>query len=128
MTFSYDLSTDIGEVRLMLGDYTEGNGVRPDGSNFSDEELQVFLDHEDEIVERAVARGCEALAAEYARHAGFTSVGPRKHQLSDRAKMFSEMATRYRKTYGVTPAGGSAARAGVMHPARRDGYSERYGE
>lgn len=47
MTLTYDISTDIGRVRLSVGDYditTTGAGVKPNGDNFSDEELQVYLD------------------------------------------------------------------------------------
>ena len=45
MSFTYSLSDDTGKVRLAIGDTssTTGAGVRPDGSNFSDEELDVFI-------------------------------------------------------------------------------------
>lgn len=47
MTFTYSstsLATDLAKVRLTIGDTTSGAGPRPDGSNFSDEELAVFID------------------------------------------------------------------------------------
>jgi len=43
MAFTYNLSTDIGRVRLAIGDTVKGSGPRADGSNFSDEELNVYL-------------------------------------------------------------------------------------
>ncbi len=48
MTFTYSgtaLSTDLAKVRLAIGDTSNstGAGVRPDGSNFTDEELAVFI-------------------------------------------------------------------------------------
>jgi len=46
MAFTYsatNLSTDLAKVRLAIGDTTSGAGPRPDGSNFSDEELTVFI-------------------------------------------------------------------------------------
>lgn len=45
MSFTYSLSDNTGKVRLAIGDTTSttGAGVRPDGTNFSDEELAVFI-------------------------------------------------------------------------------------
>lgn len=46
MVKSYDLSEDIGKVRLAIGDtdiFATGAGVKPDGDNFSDAELNVYL-------------------------------------------------------------------------------------
>lgn len=45
MSFTYSLSDNTGKVRLAIGDTssTTGAGVRPDGTNFSDEELAVFI-------------------------------------------------------------------------------------
>lgn len=43
MTFTYAIATDLGKLRLAIGDETTGQGVKPSGANFTDEELQVFL-------------------------------------------------------------------------------------
>lgn len=46
MTTTYDLTTDTGKVRLAIGDINVaggGGGVKPDGSNFSDEEIAFVL-------------------------------------------------------------------------------------
>ena len=43
MAFTYRLSTDLGKTRLAIGDTTNGGGPRPDGANFSDEEINVYL-------------------------------------------------------------------------------------
>lgn len=46
MAFTYSatsLGTDLAKVRLAIGDTTSGAGPRPDGSNFTDEELNVFI-------------------------------------------------------------------------------------
>lgn len=43
MAFTYNLSTDIGRVRLAIGDTVNGSGPRANGSNFSDEEIGVYL-------------------------------------------------------------------------------------
>ena len=39
MSFTYDPTTLIGKVRLLLSDTTEGNGPLPGGANLSDEEI-----------------------------------------------------------------------------------------
>lgn len=44
---TYILTTDVGKVRLSIGDTdieTIGAGVKPDGANFTDAELQFFID------------------------------------------------------------------------------------
>lgn len=46
MSFTYsstNLSSNLARVRLAIGDTTSGTGPRPDGSNFTDEELSVFI-------------------------------------------------------------------------------------
>lgn len=45
MSFTYTLSDNTGKVRLAIGDTssTSGAGVKPDGTNFTDEELAVFI-------------------------------------------------------------------------------------
>jgi hypothetical protein len=91
MSFTYDLSTNVGMVRIALGDSTEGSGVRPDGTNLSDEELTHFLTLEGNDVDRATARACEVLATQWAGYADLT-VGPRSEKLSQIAARYAERA------------------------------------
>jgi hypothetical protein len=51
---------------LEIGDETENDGVKPDGTNFSNEELLVFYEDEKSNVIRAAARACEVLARKWA--------------------------------------------------------------
>ena len=87
MTFSYDLADAdetivlISKVRLEIGDTVSGVGVKPDGSNISDEEITVWLDDEDNSVMKVVARACDALARMWALVAD-TTVGPRRESFS----------------------------------------------
>jgi len=70
MTFlAYDPSTDIGKVRLYLGDSIEGAGPRPnaDHTNYSDEEITLFL--EAGSVNSGLISGFRALAGEWAAFA-----------------------------------------------------------
>ena len=43
MAFTYDVSTSLGQLRLAIGDTKLNEGPRPDGANYSDAELGVFL-------------------------------------------------------------------------------------
>lgn len=62
MPITTDLATDIGKVRLLLGDFTEGSGVMPDGSNFADTYITYFLTQESSNVNLAAAACCEVIA------------------------------------------------------------------
>jgi hypothetical protein len=118
MTFTYTLTTDIGKTRLEIGDTdsTTGMGVRPDGTNLTDEEIQVWLTREG-TVGGAAAAACEALARMWARMAN-VSAGPRSESLSDVAKAWAEQARVLRQQYGGAAV---VVSAGVT---REDGYSE----
>lgn len=98
MAFSYDVTTDIGQIRLELGDTTPGAGVRPDGSNFSNEELQVWLTREGSVM-CAVAAACEALARQWSSVTTI-SVGPKSETLSLISKAWADRATELRGLYG----------------------------
>jgi hypothetical protein len=97
MQFTYELSsTDavvakIARVRLELGDTQFNAGVKPDGSNFSDEEITIWLEEEDSDVLSAVGRACKTLARLWTNVAN-TTVGPRKEELGQVAKGWSDRA------------------------------------
>lgn len=118
MTFTYDLSTDIGAMRLELGDTTSGSGVKPDGTNLTDEELQVLLTREGTVM-TACAAACELLARHWARVANI-SVGSRREDLSSVAEQWSKQARQLREQYGGAAGSVQAFSVGVH---RRDGYS-----
>jgi hypothetical protein len=80
MTFTYDLTeTDdlllISKVRLELGDTISGSGVRPVNVNFSDEEIQIWLDEESDDIQAVVGRAAQALANMWASAAVSETVG-----------------------------------------------------
>jgi len=60
MADTYDLSTDIGKVRLLIGDRD------PAASIFRDAEIQAFLDFNDSSLKRAAADAVETLASDQA--------------------------------------------------------------
>lgn len=94
MTFTYDgtvLTTDLAKVRMALGDTSSatGEGIRPDGSNFTDEELAVFIDATD-TWRSAVVQALRVLANQYAAAA-------RSIQFADFKEDFTRAAAEYRK-------------------------------
>jgi hypothetical protein len=66
MTFTNTLSTDTGKVRLYIGDDVSGTGVLPDGSNFSDEQIAIFLSDNGSNINSAVAALADNLAYRWA--------------------------------------------------------------
>lgn len=116
MTFTYSLSTDRGKVRLELGDADITAGVKPDNSNFTDAEIDYFLD-EESTVQRAVARACEALSRIWANQANLT-VGPRREELAAVAAAWANRAKELRAQHGGNM---TITVAGVIP---KDGYSD----
>jgi len=122
MTFTYNLaatgdSLTYSKLRLEIGDGIENSGVKPNNTNFSDEELDLFLAEEGGVVGRAAARCFEVLANWWSRVADI-AVGPRRESLSKVAADFAGRAKEYRRKHG----GGVGAYAyGII---RKDGYSD----
>lgn len=94
-TFTYNLATTLGQVRLELGDTTLNSGPKPDNSNFSDAEITYFLDQEDEEVLLAVARACEVLARQWSSAADF-QIGPRRESFSQVSQNYAARASSLR--------------------------------
>lgn len=122
MAFTYDLSTDIGKVRFEISDTVEavgasaGVGAKPDGTNFSDEEISSLLETEGESWGRAAAHACEILATAWAAVPD-TTVGPRTELSSQVSFMYGERAKALRARFG-----GDALVISAQ-PTRVDGYS-----
>lgn len=120
MTWTNTLSTDIGKVRLELGDDTFAAGVLPDGSNLSDEQVQVFLDREGSVM-RAVAGICMMLSVRWGQVSDL-SVGPRRESYSQVAKAYAERAAMLRDQYGAPLVDDEGTVLSVAF-ARADGYA-----
>jgi len=103
-TYTYDLATDPGRVRLLLNDIPTGEGDTA-AAVFSDAEIQAFLDLEGGSVKRAAAQAIdsnatnEALASKVLRTQDLTTDGAkladamRKHADSLRAQADRDEAT-----------------------------------
>lgn len=60
MTFTYDPTSDIGKVRMLVPDRVEANAV------FTDEEIEAYLSMNDSNVRRAAAEMLETIASDEA--------------------------------------------------------------
>jgi len=118
MAFTYDdtLNTDRDKVRFALQDTQIDSGPKPNGGNFSDNELSGLVTLEGEW-QRAVAAGFEALAAIWTQYADL-SEGPHKETLSQVAEGHRKSAVLWRARSG------SAIPARVAGIIKVDGYSD----
>jgi hypothetical protein len=103
----YDLTTDLGKLRVEIGDVEETAAL------FYDSELTYFLTDEGSVL-AAAARACEVLAARYAGSYNFKT----DDQSFDRgalSKQYAEQAKRLRAQSGGTT---------TIAATRIDGYSD----
>jgi hypothetical protein len=104
MSFSYDLTTTVGQMRLELGDNSLEAGILPDGANFTDAELAYFYEAEGEFWP-AVARAFDAAAARWGMYPTQISMGPESQSLPA-AAFYSQKAqdirTKQRRPSSVT--------------------------
>ena len=127
MSFSYDLASadpdtlNVSKVRLEIDDTVYTAGVKPDGTNFTDEEILIWLDREGGDVMRAVASACEVLARGWARVADI-AVGPRRESLGQIAQRYADQVKSLRTQYG---GGGGVSFSAAL--SRQDGYSDANG-
>lgn len=113
MAFTYDLTTNRGKVRLAIGDTVENAGPRPDKRNFSDTEIDYFVDTETDGNTAASALGFEILASEWAAYA----ISEREGEVSFDAKEVSDQYLDLANEWRNKPDGGTGGRtlsAGVL--------------
>lgn len=96
MTISYVLSTNVGKVRLAIGDKDITNAV------FTDEEIEIFLAAQSDNINRASADALEAWAATYAANADSEKIGDYNYTQKIADKMLA-LAKRLRDTDAATP-------------------------
>lgn len=109
MAFTYKLSTDVGKIRLAIGDWQpaeagNGVGVRPSGDNLSDEELEVILGQVSSW-QQAAPLALTMLANEWALEAR-TTVGSVSQNATGVAATLREQAAEWsRRAPGVQDTG-----------------------
>jgi len=94
--FTYDTTTDIGKIRLIISDKDE------DDYHFEDAELQVFLTAEGSV-NLASAAALESWAAAYALNADNEHIGDYSYAQSIGKKML-DLAARLRENDTASPA------------------------
>lgn len=114
MTFTYDLGTEIGKIRLAIGDTSAADTA------LSDEELQALRD-EVGTWQAAAVYACDALIARYSRDVNM-SLGPRSESRSNIVDHYIALKQQLCGRYGIP-----VNMAGSTTPGRVDGYSERAG-
>jgi hypothetical protein len=125
MTFTYDRASEdaetllISKVRLEIDDTVEGEGVRPNGTNLSDEEIAVLLEREGDDEMRAAAAACELLSRAWSKIASI-SAGPRREEAGKIAAEFRASAVELRRQHGYGSQGGMMS----IGTIRVDGYSD----
>ena len=85
MTVTYVLTTDVGKVRLLIGDKAIAT------AHFTDEELTVFLTDEGSV-NLGAAAALEAWAAEYSANADSEKIGDYGYTQSIASKMLASAA------------------------------------
>lgn len=121
MNFTYIdlLLTDRDIIRFKVQDTVQSSGPKPDGGNFSDEEIAGMLTIEG-TVNRTVAALFEALAAIWGHYVD-TRIGPRDEKLSQIAERYAKQAKEWRDEYGY---GDNATTLATGYVTRQDGYSD----
>lgn len=110
MAFTYDLNTDVGQIRLFIGDTQEDAGLLPDGRNIQDEEITALLAQEEGILRRGAAACLEMLSNVWAAQAGSYELGEESEE-NTQAKAYADQAKTLRTIYGYTVP--EAARTGM---------------
>lgn len=119
MTFTYvgTLTTDLDKVRFRINDTVENSGVKPDGGNFTDEEINGLLTLEGNV-NRTIAALYETLSSVWAGYID-TKIGSRDEKQSQIADRYAKLASQWRSDYGY---GQTTLRTGFV--TRVDGFSD----
>ncbi len=116
--FTYDLATNIGQVRLHLGDTRKDVGPRPGKFNFSDEEITYLLTV-GISVNGAVVEGLVTLSNEWASVESLHREVDVTIDVKGKAKAFMDRANFLRDN----PIG-TGPKFGITPLVRSDAYSE----
>lgn len=100
MSFSYDLTSNVGRVRLLVGDTLSAS------AKFTDEEIEYFLEAESDNLNLAAALCADSMAARAADNAKSETIGSYSINQSSQAASWMEMAKRLRDKESQAPAFG----------------------
>lgn len=117
VTYVDTLLTDRDIIRAQLNDTVSGSGPKPNGGNFSDNEIAGILAVEGSA-NRAIARFYEILAGVWANK-GLSEIGPRKEDLKAVSEAYAKLARQWREDYGSAVSSVTSS-----FVTRVDGYSQ----
>ena len=127
MTFSYDQGNDddVSRIRFRLNDVVDGVGVRPNGTNFTDEELEDLIVFEGSW-QRALAAAFETLSSAWRLHPTYQADGVTISN-SHIPRGYADEAKKWRDLYGY-PATDYGKTAGIVavEPTKLDGFYYEY--
>jgi hypothetical protein len=123
VTFTYrgDLSTDLDKVRFYIGDTSDtatgGTGVKPDGSNYTDEEINGVI---------ATEGSYQAAVSSMAYTLAFAFASKSNLRVELYSESFSDIADRYQKLGDEwqEKADKQVSGLSVSNITRVDGYSD----
>ena len=112
--------TDLDNIRMLIQDTSENSGIKPEGKNFSDEEIAARLSVEG-TVNRTVANLYEILSVSWSTWVTTRVDDGRSESRSDVSKVFAKRAKEWRDIYGY---GESTSTMVNSFVTRKDGYSD----
>jgi len=114
MTFTYDASqlqtSMLMRMRMELDDTESGRGVKPNGGNLQDEELEAIIAEAGGDFYTAMAKTCRLLATQWARYAD-VSAGKTSERASQVSIRYQQRAAEYEAQ--AATGGASAFSGGV---------------
>ena len=111
MTVTYDIDTDVGKVRLTIGDTILAD------NKFTNEEIDIFLSANSSNINMASAAALEAGAASYGQNAASENLGDYAYTQKIIENML-KLANRLREYETSIPAGAAAEVANTDFTAR----------
>jgi len=117
--WTYDPSTDIGKVRLLIGDTNSSDRL------LLDSEIQFFLDQSSGELYAAAIAACYAIAGKFARSADFTNLSL-SVSASQRAEAYRQLAKDLaaQLASGATGSGGASMFVGGASISGKESLSE----
>lgn len=113
MAFTYDISTNRGKVRLLVGDKTSSTAL------LQDDEVDFFLTTSGNNVYLAASLAADAIAAEFSRKAD-TTVESVSVKYSQRAEQYRKLSARMKaQASGAGISGANVSVTGVSRDAIR---------
>ena len=120
-TYTDTLLTDLDKLRYAIQDTVADQGIKPNGSNFSDEEIGGLVTLEGSW-QRATAAAFEALSSIWATQENYNHDG--LNRTWDASKHFRELAKKWRAKYGYGDDSTDGTAVQSRPVTRTDAYSD----